>query len=78
MLGKKLKDKITGFTGIATGKATYITGCDQYLLAPQCAENGSFIDGHWFDEGRLEIIDDSLKLEVAADKPGCDKEAPKK
>lgn len=31
-LGATLKDKITGFEGIATGVASYITGCDQYVI----------------------------------------------
>lgn len=28
MLGKSVKDKITGLEGIVIGKATYIMGCD--------------------------------------------------
>jgi len=53
-LGQEGKDKITGFKGILTGMARYITGCDQYCLTPK-AEKGVVKDGHYFDEGRIEI-----------------------
>jgi hypothetical protein len=33
-LGRLGRDKITGFQGILIGKCTYLTGCDQYGLAP--------------------------------------------
>lgn len=60
-LGVKAKDKITGFTGIVTGKASYLTGCDQYLVQPKCKEDGEMTDGRWFDEQRLEIVPDTQK-----------------
>lgn len=55
IMGCKAKDKITGFTGIITGKASYITGCDQYLVQPICTGN-SYKDGRWFDDGRLIVV----------------------
>lgn len=33
-LGGLVKDVVTGFEGIATGKSTWLTGCDQFLLSP--------------------------------------------
>ena len=78
-LGSKVKDKITGFEGFATGKASYITGCDQYLVQPP-TKDGDFKEGRWFDEGRLEVIEDSaIKAEtVKAEENGCDASAPVK
>lgn len=80
MLGKIAKDKITGFTGIVTGKAEYLTGCNQFLLMPPCAENGAFVEGQWFDEGRLSVLpgEGISKESVSAEENGCDKQAPKK
>lgn len=76
-LGSTLKDKITGFSGIATGRASYITGCDQYLIQPP-VKDGNFVDGKWIDEGRLEVIEEStISAEsVQADDNGCDSPAP--
>lgn len=58
-LGKKARDKITGFEGVITGRAQYITGCDQYALAPT-AQGGSVQRTEWFDEGRLEVTGDGV------------------
>jgi hypothetical protein len=55
----KVKDMITGFEGIVTGHADYVTGCDQYLVQPPVEKDkpGGFIEPRWFDEKRLEIIE---------------------
>lgn len=58
-LGKRAKDKVTGFEGIIIGKTSYLTGCDVYGLAGP-ATDGKVNDTNWFDEGRLEIIGDGV------------------
>jgi len=73
LLGKKVKDKITGFEGIATSKHIYLTGCNQYALQPVINKEGKVPDREYFDEGRLEIIGEGINLEeIAGEKPGCD------
>jgi len=75
-LGKKAKDKITGFEGIIIGKATYLFGCDQYGLAPQIFDKakGELKASQWFDEGRIEIIGDGVEpSSVKVDKNGADR-----
>lgn len=56
-LGQKARDVVTGFEGIVTGRADYLTGCSQFVLAPRVAKDGTFKEGHWFDESRLEVTD---------------------
>ena len=76
-LGQEAKDKITGFQGIITGQATYLTGCDQYALQPKCDKPGTYPDANWFDEGRIELIGEGLnKEDVKGEKNGCDYSAP--
>lgn len=76
-LGQKAKDKITGFEGIVTGCAEYLTGCDQYVLQPKCEKQGTYPDGQWFDEGRLELVGEAMtKKDVKGKKNGCDYSAP--
>jgi len=48
----KVKDSITGFAGIVTGRVEYVTGCRQYLVAPKSQKN-KFGDSIWLDEDRL-------------------------
>ena len=54
-LGAKVKDKITGFTGIVTGYVTYISGCNQALVTPQVGKDGEAKDSLWIDEQRLDV-----------------------
>ena len=75
-LGKTYKDKITGFQGVATGEAKYISGCDQVLLIPP-AKEGAYVDGQWFDVQRCEEVDRDPVVLDNAKSPGCDKPAPK-
>ncbi|MBB6218018.1 hypothetical protein HNQ80_004155 [Anaerosolibacter carboniphilus] len=69
-LGKKAKDKITGFEGIITGRAQYLYGCDQYCIAPP-ARDGEIKHSEWFDEGRILVVGDGVKPEdVGVEKSG--------
>ena len=72
MLGKQVKDKITGFEGIATGKADYLYGCTQYSVAPKVnPTDGKVGDSYWFDEGSLEVTGPGITAaEVKGTKPG--------
>lgn len=72
VLGQKARDKITGFAGIITGRAQYLYGCDQYVLAPPVnAVDGKIGDGQWFDEGRIEITGPGVTAaDVQVEKPG--------
>lgn len=70
-LGQKAKDKITGFEGIITGRASYLYGCDQYSLVPTVSQDGKIGDTQWFDEGRIEITGPGISAaSVQVDKPG--------
>jgi hypothetical protein len=54
-LGSKVRDEITGFSGIITGFVTYLSGCDQALVVRKVTADGAFKDAQWFDEQRLEV-----------------------
>ena len=58
-LGKKARDKITGFEGILIGHFRYLTGCDQYGIVPR-VKDGEVKGVQWFDEGRIEILGDGF------------------
>jgi len=52
-LGRKVKDNVTGFSGIITGRVEYLTGCRQYLVMPKALRNNKMPTGEWIDEDRL-------------------------
>lgn len=69
-------DKITGFTGVCTGRCSYITGCAQVLLAPK-ATSGEYKEPRWFDEQRVERDHDVARVVLDnGDTPGADVAAP--
>lgn len=59
-LGRKGKDKITGFEGIIMARHQYLTGCDQYTIVPAKNKNGGLDDAYQFDEGRIEITGEGI------------------
>lgn len=70
-LGKKATDKITGFKGVITGKCDYLYGCTQYGVTPPMNRDGEIGGTEWFDEGRIEVIEDAIKpATVRGRKPG--------
>lgn len=77
-LGTTLVDRITGFRGIATGRAQYLTGCDQYLLNPP-AKDGALVESQWFDEQRLVAVEDVPVITLDnSNGNGADRAAPKR
>lgn len=53
-LGIKAKDNITGFRGMVTARAEYLTGCRQYCVTPPAKDNECKAS-QWFDEDRLVV-----------------------
>lgn len=63
ILGKKVREKITGFEGVATSVAFDLYGCIQVVVHPEAKENKPQ-DGHFFDFQRLEVIDPLPVMQV--------------
>ena len=71
-LGKKAVDKITGFSGILTGHAKHLYGCDTYGITPPMDKDGKLINTQWFDEGRIQIVGNGIfPEEVTGTKNGA-------
>jgi hypothetical protein len=73
--GQTVRDIITGVEGVVTGRVDYITGCNQYLVQPRTAPDGSPREAKWFDEQRLSEVD-AERIELANEANGADEEAP--
>ena len=56
--GVLAKDKITDFTGRVVGKAIGVSGDISYGLSPKFDKNSKENESVWFDEGRIEVIDE--------------------
>lgn len=54
------KDKVSGYQGVIIARNAHLFGCAQYGLAPQeLASDGTPKKTEYFDESRIEIVDDS-------------------
>ncbi len=61
MLGFLVKDKISGFQGIAYATSTYLNGCSRVLIEPtKLKEDGSVLSSEWFDIQQVEIIGEAI------------------
>lgn len=68
-LGDKVKDKVTGFKGIAIGVTTWLHGCKRIAVQPQELKDGKPIDALSFDEPQLEMIE-SEKIKTGSRETG--------
>lgn len=65
-LGDIVRDKVTGFKGVAMGRTTWLFGCDRISVQPQgLKKEGGTYEVQSFDEPQLEIV----KKAKTKDKP---------
>lgn len=68
-LGDEVKDKITGFKGIATSRIKYLNGCDKIGIQPKMGKDGKIPDCIWFDDIQIVLIKKHPQ-ELKYEKPG--------
>jgi len=74
-LGQKVRDIVTGFTGIATAKVEYLNGCVQFHVRPTVAtpkkgESQEYPDGKYIDVEQLRVVGKSkIKLQPRDGEP---------
>lgn len=73
-LGQTVRDRITGFEGVAIARTIYLTGCDHIGIQPPIDKEGKIPDAQWIDERKLEVMD-VVRVAVDDDPP---KEKPKR
>lgn len=63
-LGCKVKDKITGFCGIAVGRTVWLNGCVRVgIQVPRVEKDGKIAEAIWLDEDQLQVVDPVSVLE---------------
>lgn len=56
-LGDKVRDKVSGFEGIAVTRHTYLNGCNRISVQPAIDKDGKLPEYEAFDEPQLEVIE---------------------
>lgn len=59
MLGLKVEDRVTGFSGVVATISFDLYGCIQAIVNPGLQQDGKLGESHWFDVNRLRVIDQS-------------------
>lgn len=62
VLGEKVKDKISGLTGIATARLEYLNGCVQYTVSPRLEKGKTELVAYNIDEENLEVVGKRVKI----------------
>ena len=55
-LGSEVRDRVSGFAGVAIGRTEWLTGCTTIVVQPKVGEDGKLPDTHAIDEPNLDII----------------------
>lgn len=57
-LGDKVRDRVTGFEGVAVAKTTWLSGCDRFTVQPQgVTAEWKTLDTETFDVTQLEVVE---------------------
>jgi hypothetical protein len=57
LLGSRLRDRLSGFTGIACTYTEFFNGTQQYGLQPPCGTDGKLPETQFFDAPQLELVE---------------------
>ena len=68
-LGTVVRDKVTGFVGIAENRATFLYGCDRYCVQPQVDKDGKIPENQMVDEPQLVIVEGEKVVMSPAGEP---------
>lgn len=75
-LGDEVRDKVTGFQGIAVARHTFLHGCDRYSVQPLVNDKGELQDPNTFDGPQLEVVSSEVAPEGDKDVGGPEKYRP--
>ncbi len=56
ILGHKVRDTVTGATGVVTSISFDLYGCVQAILTQGMKDDGSHKEQYWFDVKRLKVL----------------------
>ncbi len=60
VLGKEVRDKVTGYRGIVTAVTKWLYGCIRVNVAQKVKKDGTIPETQGFDLDQIEVIGDGL------------------
>ena len=74
-LGSRVRDTITGFTGIVIARSDFLSGCNQVCVQPSCEKENELNKPEWLDIERIEKVSES-EVEYRSRLSGADVHLP--
>lgn len=74
-LGDRVKDKITGFTGVVVGITSWLNGCVRVGIQGASLKNGIPLGTEWIDEAQLKLVKAGVIKAVAEGPAGPRRDA---
>lgn len=75
-LGDVVRDKISGFSGVATCRLDYLNGCVRWAVSPRILHEAKPVDAQYFDDEQLEIVPGQESFGCVRRETGGDRPAP--
>jgi hypothetical protein len=69
-LGAKVRDRITGFVGIAVMRSDYINGCVRYGVQGPMDKDGKIPEAYYVDEQQCEVLEEAVHEPAEAKRGG--------
>lgn len=66
LIGKQVRDRITGYGGVAVGRTEWLTGCATVAIQGRLDDKGQPPELFWFDEVRVDVLASPEPLHVDA------------
>jgi len=61
ILGKKCRDRVSGFTGVAVSTHHYLHGCTRVSVQPAIDKDGKLPEAQAFDLPSLEVLEEAVE-----------------
>lgn len=66
LLGTRVQDRVTGFSGVVASVTFDLYGCIQAIVNPGMGSDGKLGEPQWFDVNRLHVTDANPVMERPA------------
>jgi FAD synthase len=76
-LGMKVRDKVSGFEGIAITRVEFLNGCVQIGVKPKINKDGKMEEAHHIDIQQLEVVGTGVNTKPQKTGGGFDRLVPK-
>lgn len=77
-LGDRVRDRVTGFSGIVTARTEWLNKCVRILVQPEKLHEGKPIEAQSFDEEQIEILQTGAYFETKPEPSGGPQEGEKR